>query len=320
MNTDRKKNKNVSTSHSEKYWGIDISSTKIEGIIIDPAQPNKVLCRLHFPTERFCGYDHVISQVQLLITELESISGINRPQEIGIATAGVIHPSTGILRNASMLCLNGHALQTDLSVALNARVLLANDANCFTLGEALLGAGRGYNVVMGLILDIGVGSGIVVGNYLLQGLHGIAGEWGHNKMHNEDILCHCGKKGCNEMVFSEFALERFYEELTGEGLSLLEIVKRAKQNEVAALKTLERLQDKFAEAIAVSINNIDPEVIIISGSVGAIDLLYMESTRAKILRYIFNKELKTSFLRPVLGDSAGALGAALLSSRSVTRA
>ena len=158
-----------------------------------------------------------------------------RPTEIGISTPGVIHPSTKILKTSSTLCLNGHPVQKDFSAALNMQVLLSNDANCFALGEALLGAARGYNIVLGLIVATGVGSGIVVGGTLLQGLHGIAGEWGHNTMYGENAPCHCGKKGCNEMVFSEFALEHFYEEITGIELSLSEIHARGACQKVCVL-------------------------------------------------------------------------------------
>ena len=82
------------------------------------------------------------------------------------------------------------------------------------------------------------------------------------------------------------------------------------------MRTLERLQEKFSEAIAVPINILDPEVIVIGGGVGNCDLLYTQATRDKILRYVFNKELKTQFLKPALGDSAGVFGAAMLACKA----
>jgi predicted NBD/HSP70 family sugar kinase len=89
-------------------------------------------------------------------------------------------------------------------------------------------------------------------------------------------------------------------------------VARAAQGDLAAQETLQRLQQKFAEAIAVPINILDPHAIVIGGGVGNIDLLYTQETRQKILSYIFNNELKTRFLKPALGDSAGVFGAAML--------
>lgn len=157
--------------------------------------------------DHFNGYEHIINQVQSLIAGLERASGIGCPADLGIGVPGVVCPSTGRLKNCCLLCLNGHFLKEDLSTAMNTEVMLINDANCFTLAETTLGAARGYNTVMGVILEAGVGSGIVIGGQLLQGLHGIAGEWGHNKMRGSKDPCHCGKKGCNTMVLSEPALE-----------------------------------------------------------------------------------------------------------------
>ena len=145
-----------------------------------------------------------------LIEEIEQLSGMKRPEKIGFGTPGVIDPSTGTLKNANTQCLNHHRVIDDLSRALEVEVLVANDANCFTLAEATLGAARGEKMVIGLILGTGVGGGVVINGQLLEGLHGIAGEWGHNTLCGEETLCYCGKKGCNETVFSGPALERFY--------------------------------------------------------------------------------------------------------------
>ena len=301
---------------SEKFlWGVDLGGTKIEAAIIDREQPERALYRRRIPTERDLGYDHILVQIKKIIEEIETMSGFHRPSVIGFGTPGVTDPATGKLKNSNTQCLNGQALPKDLSSTLGVQAILANDANCFTLAEARLGAARGKKVVMGLILGTGVGGGVVINGQLIEGLHGIAGEWGHNTLRGEDALCYCGKKGCNEQVFSGPALEQFYQQKTGELLSLSEIDQRAETGEVAAQATLKRLQEKFAEAIAVPINILDPHAIVIGGGVDNIGLLYKEETRQKILPYVFNNELKTPFLKPILGDSAGVFGAALLTTQ-----
>ncbi|MBX9742440.1 MAG: ROK family protein [Chthoniobacterales bacterium] len=302
-----------SSSHQQSLlWGIDLGGTKIEGVIIDQSQPNKALHRLRLPTESAQGAQRVISQLQLLVTQLEQASGSRRACKIGIGAPGVIDPSTGIFRDSNISCLNGRLLQKELSAALECEVLLANDANCFVLAEAFWGAARDHRVVMGLILGTGVGGGIVINGHLIPGLHGIAGEWGNNALCSEGGACYESKKGCNEMVLSGPALEQFYQNITGEKVALSEIVQRAAAGEAAAQQTLERLQEKFAEAIASPINILDPDAIVIGGGVGNIDLLYEESTRSKISRYVFHDDVKTQFLKPILGDSAGVFGAAML--------
>jgi len=249
-----------------------------------------------------------------LIERLERESGLSRPPRIGIGTPGTVEPSTGLMKNCNTVCLNGRPLPGDLRAALGADVVIANDANCFTLAEATMGAARGRNMVVGLIVGSGVGSGIVVNGRVWGGLHGIAGEWGQNPICGETAPCYCGRVGCVETVISGPALERFYEALSGRRRVLPDIVVRAGDGEDAAVATVTRLRDAFGEAIAALINILDPDAIVIGGGVGNVSVLYQEPTRASILRHLFNTELRTELLRPVLGDSAGVFGAALLAS------
>jgi predicted NBD/HSP70 family sugar kinase len=117
-------------------------------------------------------------------------------------------------------------------------------------------------------------------------------------------------------VISGPALERHYRERTGRRARLPEIVARADAGERAARATLERLRSKFGEAIAAVINIVDPEAVVVGGGLGNIGLFYEERTRQAVLRHLFNPEIRTEFLRPALGDSAGVFGAAMLSASS----
>ncbi len=302
-------------------FGIDLGGTKIEGAVVDPARPDCAVCRLRVPTESARGYSHVISQVVKLVGRLERESGKKRPAWIGIGTPGVIDPATGVLKNSNTMCLNGRRVREDLAAALGVEARLANDANCFALAEAVHGAGRNRGVVVGLILGTGCGGGVVVDGKVLEGVHGIAGEWGHNPICGERTPCYCGRRGCVETVISGPSLERFYRQRTGRRLSLREIAQRASGGDRAARSTLRRLGSKFGEAIAAVINILDPDAVIIGGGVGNLEVLYGEETRAAVLRNVFNTDLRTEFLRPTLGDSAGVFGAAMLtaSSRSEAR-
>jgi len=293
-------------------WGIDLGGTKIEGAILDPTQPDVARHRLRLPTEAAKGYDHIVTQIERVVTQLETASGQPRPKIIGIGTPGATEPSTGLLKNANTTCLNGRPLRADLIARLQTNVRLANDANCCALAEATLGSACGRSVVMGLILGTGVGGGIVVNGHLVEGCHGIAGEWGHNPVCGETTPCYCGRVGCVETVISGPGLECYYRENGGEKIRLPEIANRAQAGEALAGATLARLRDKFGEAIAAVINILDPDAIVIGGGVGNLDLLYAEETRAAIRRHLFNPELRTELLRPALGDSAGVFGAAML--------
>lgn len=296
----------------EQFWGIDLGGTKIEGAILVAGHGSRAEHRLRLPTEAARGYEHIVGQIGQVIERLETASGSRRPNLIGIGTPGVTEPTTGVLKNSNTVCLNGRPLRRDLEQALGCAVHLANDANCFALAEATLGAARGRSVVVGLILGTGVGGGVVVNGQVLEGLHGIAGEWGHNPICGEPTPCYCGRRGCVETVISGPGLERFYAVQSGIERRLPEIVSLAAEGEPAATATLTRLVDKFGEAIAAVINILDPDAVVIGGGVGNIDALYTEATRRAVLRHLFNREIKTEFLRPELGDSAGVFGAAML--------
>ena len=293
-------------------WGIDLGGTKIEGAIIDSSRPGEALFRLRRETGSAQGYEHILSQIEGVISDLESASGLTRPPMIGIGTPGALEPSTGRLKNSNTTCLNDRPILQDLERLTGSKILMANDANCFALAEALVGAAVGSGVVFGVILGTGAGGGVVVNGRILPGLHGIAGEWGHNPLRGESHPCYCGRSGCIEGVIAGPSLERFYREQGGDAIRLPEISLRAKGGEKLAIETLERLREKFAESIAAVINILDPDAIVIGGGVGNIPLLYEEQTRESVLAHIFNKELRTRILPPTLGDSAGVFGAALL--------
>lgn len=293
-------------------WGIDLGGTKIEGAIMDSSRPGEALFRLRRETGSAQGYEHILSQIEGVISDLESASGLTRPPMIGIGTPGALEPSTGRLKNSNTTCLNDRPILQDLERLTGSKILMANDANCFALAEALVGAAVGSGVVFGVILGTGAGGGVVVNGRILPGLHGIAGEWGHNPLRGESHPCYCGRSGCIEGVIAGPSLERFYREQGGDAIRLPEISLRAKGGEKLAIETLERLREKFAESIAAVINILDPDAIVIGGGVGNIPLLYEEQTRESVLAHIFNKELRTRILPPTLGDSAGVFGAALL--------
>jgi fructokinase len=293
-------------------WGIDLGGTKIEAAIVDAGRPGEALWRMRRDTGASGGYGQILANIAQLVSDLERESGLARPRLVGIGTPGAVEPGAGTLKNSNTVCLNGRRLGEDLESALGCGVRMANDANCFALAEALWGAGRGENVVMGLILGTGVGGGIVVHGKVLEGAHGIAGEWGHNPMRGESHPCYCGRQGCVETVIAGPSLERFYRERGGEAVGLREIVRRADAGEELAKETVRRLREKFGEAIAAVVNILDPVAIVIGGGVGNVAALYDVETRLAVAAHVFNTEFRTKILKPELGDSAGVFGAALL--------
>jgi fructokinase len=301
---------------SEKsLWGIDLGGTKIEGVILASAQNPEVLFRDRVPTEADQGYEHILDQVKKLVDLMCGFAG-QRPARIGVGTPGVHDPKLGTMKNCNTVTMNGRPMKQDLEKLLGLPLEMANDADCFALAEAQLGVVKDRfpdaRVVFGVIMGTGVGGGIVIDGRAIIGLHGIAGEWGHNFLHESGGPCYCGKTGCVETVISGPALERYYFNETGNKKSLRDIVALAESKvDPTAQRAMIRLVQYFGLSISVIINILDPDVIVIGGGVGNIDLLYDRGIDS-VKKYIFNHSLETPIVRPSLGDSAGVFGAAYL--------
>ena len=297
----------------QPLFGIDLGGTKIEGAIIASKTDPSVLARLRLPTESEKGYEHIIEQIAKVVSMLEEQTGI-KATKIGIGVPGTNDPVQGVHKNANTTCLNGRPFKADLAKRLGIEVNMANDANCFAVAEAKLGAVPDVlpnaQVVFGVIMGTGVGGGVVVNGRVWNGRQGIAGEWGHNFLDVSGGKCYCGLIGCNETVFSGPALERFYFSKTGVHKRLPDIMSSI-ETDAAAKETKERLIYFFGRAIANIVNTLDPDAIVLGGGVGNIDALYTEGV-AEATKYVFNPRLDTVFLKPKLGDSAGVFGAALL--------
>jgi predicted NBD/HSP70 family sugar kinase len=152
----------------------------------------------------------------------------------------------------------------------------------------------------------------VVNGQSINGLQSIGGEWGHNFLDESGGPCYCGKTGCVEQVLSGPSLEKFYESVSGAKKSLKDIyADHLAGSDVYASQTMKRLTTFFGKAISVIINIIDPDVIVIGGGVGNIDLIYTVG-REEAVKNVFNVRLDTPIVKPKLGDSAGVFGAAYL--------
>lgn len=299
---------------SDLLFGIDLGGTKIEGVVLQSVPALKIIERLRVPTEAEKGYDHILGQIKLLIETLSEKSNVI-PEKLGIGTPGIIDTDTQLIKNSNTLGLMDRPMKKDLEQMFGIPIRMANDANCFAIAETLHGSVKEHltepEVVFGVIMGTGVGSGIVVNGKVIQGKHGIGGEWGHNILDESGPRCYCGKKGCVESFLSGPANESYYQNLSGRHLAMADIYQLYLDNDANAVETIERLLFYFGKAIATVINIIDPEVIVLGGGLGNLDILYTEG-RKRVEPYVFNYELKTLFLKPTLGDSAGVIGAALL--------
>jgi fructokinase len=292
--------------------GIDLGGTKIEGIGLDANTPVAVRRRVATPRD----YAGTLDAIASLVAEIEAEAG--RTGSVGLGIPGVVSHATGLVKNANSTWLIGRPLLADLEARLARPVRAANDANCFTLSEAIDGAGHGFETVFGVILGTGVGGGIAVRQRIHEGPNQIAGEWGHNPlpwMTEEERAaapeCYCGKYGCVETFLSGPAFERDHAALSGAQRASQEIVRAAASGDPHAIRTLERYQDRLARALATVINLLDPDVVVLGGGMSNLPGLPL-AVSAALPRYVFSDSVLTQVVLNLHGDSSGVRGAAWL--------
>jgi fructokinase len=325
--------------------GVDMGGTKIEVAVLKrpggaPLGSGKfdVLARRRVPTERDRGYDAVLETMAGVIESTAADAGVSvLDVPVGVGMPGSITRREGLVKNANTVCLNGRPFRADLSRVVGRPIAFENDANCFALAEAVLGAARSHaeGIVFGVIMGSGVGGGIVIGGRVWGGPQSIGGEWGHHAVGpwrrrehahaptverplsneaswglGERPVCFCGNTGCLELYASGVQVEKDYERRSGESRKLAEIVS-LRETDVHARGAIDELLEAFGRAVANLVDILDPSAIVIGGGVSNLDILYGEG-RDRAAKYVFNDELLTPIYKHELGDSAGVFGAALL--------
>lgn len=290
--------------------GIDLGGTKIEGIALDAS--GREVARHRTPTPRG-DYAATVGAVRDLVARLEQ--GAPEPASVGVGIPGAISPATGLVKNANSTWLIGRPFDTDLSVALDRPVRVANDANCFALSEAVDGAAAGAGVVFGVIMGTGVGGGLVVHGRIVDGPNAIGGEWGHNPLpwpedrERPGPACYCGKPGCIETFLSGPGLEADFDPARSKNAA--EIRHLASSGDAAAKAALGRHAARCAKALATVINVVDPEIIVLGGGLSNLAHLY-EQVPKLWSRWVFSDFVATRLVPPRHGDSSGVRGAAWL--------
>ena len=294
--------------------GIDLGGTKIESIVID--YDGNEIYRKRIPNPNN-DYNGTLKSIKDLVHQSESETGLYGT--IGIGIPGIISKQTNLVKNANTTVLIGKSLDKDLELILGRPVRLANDANCLALSEYIDGSGEQYNSLFGVILGTGVGGGLVIDGKIFPGANLIAGEWGHNPLPWPDLNelpgleCYCGLRGCIETFLSGPGLENTFYKITGDKISANEISEKLLNNNQGAIDAIELYENRLARGLAMIVNILDPEVIVLAGGVSNIERLY-PNVKKKWNKYIIStgEEVVTPIVQAKHGDSSGVRGAAWL--------
>lgn len=292
----------------------DIGGSAIKWAVMEGGVPRTAVSRVPTPLDDLAAFTRAIAAV---VAEAELPAGDN----IAISITGGVDPATGFMTCANIPCIDGVNLAAVLTDALGRPVLVANDADCFALAEAGVGAGRGHRVVFGAIIGTGVGGALVVDGRIHQGAGGISGEWGHGPVaatiagpFNDAIprfACGCGQMGCVDTVGGARGLERLHQHLQGQALDSADIIGRWEAGDADAARTVAVCVDLLAGPLAMVLNVVGASVVPVGGGlsnsapfIAALD----EAVRSRVLR-------KTSVPLVVVGQcrvEPGLIGANML--------
>jgi fructokinase len=291
--------------------GIALGGTKIEGVLLNPA--GSILYRNRIPTPRHPDAVKEYADILDAVTDLIEQAGAPGPPSsactVGVGIPGAIDAETGLVQNANTTSLIGKPLQSDLETRLKRPVGMENDANCFTIAEALQGAGQGYGLVFGIIMGTGCGGGLCIDGKLHRGRHLIAGEWGHFSVDPWGTRCYCGNTGCVETKISGGGVEKNYLRKYGRPLTMHQITQGYREGDPDCAVIFDEFLEDYGRCLGGLISLLDPDAVILGGGLSNLEELYTLGL-LRIRRYAFHRHITTPILKNRLGDSAGVFGAA----------
>jgi glucokinase-like ROK family protein len=248
---------------------------------------------------------------------------------IGINLSGRVNHELGY--SYSFFNFGEEPLAKVIESKVGIRVFLENDSRAMAYGEFSSGILKEEKNVLFLNLDYGIGLGILIDGNLYYGKSGYSGEIGHIPLFENEILCHCGKKGCMETEASGWALTRMFNEKLKSGSSsslsirnenhevqMEDIIQAANHDDVLAIELVEKIGRNIGRGIAVLINIFNPQLVILGGALTDTGDLIRLPLRSAITKYSLNLVNNDTRLKvSKAGEQAGMIGACLLTRNRV---
>jgi glucokinase-like ROK family protein len=258
-----------------------------------------------------------------LVDRLLDDLGADRGRVIGVGM-GIPGPvqKTGMVGSSAILPgWAGTAPQEHMAELLDLPVRVGNDANLGALAETTWGAGRGSASVVYLKLATGIGAGIVIQGRLFEGAGGTAGEIGHTTIDETGDICRCGNRGCLETYAGAAAIASLLSRSFGEELEPEAVLSRAAEGDPGCRRAIADAARHIGVAVANLCNLVNPERIVVGGSMGQAGALLLDPLRESVSRRaIPSAGEDVSIVPGELGERAELLGAVALVLQEVSLA
>lgn len=287
--------------------GIDIGGTNTRIALIDEAY--EIIQRIQFPTD-VNNPQATLQKIQETVQSFSvAIAGV------GLSCPGPLDLKQGIILDTPNLKGGWHglAVSKELSARLKVPVFLENDANLACLAEAVLGQGKGYSYVQFLTISTGLGSGLVIDKKIYQGAHGFAHEianiplWRNGPSHGS-IYPGGVEAICSGTAITTRAKKTGLDvEHAGDVYSLA-----CSQNQTA-INIMEDAKEYLANTIAIIYAFVDPEIVILGGSVAIKIPGFVEDVEQRVKTKVYpNIQPLVKVVKTNLSEDSGLLGAACL--------
>lgn len=245
---------------------------------------------------------------------------------ININISGRVNPELGY--SFSHFNFSERPLAEILTEKIGYQISIDNDTRAMTYGEFLRGCVKGEKDIIFVNISWGLGIGIIIDGKVYTGKSGFSGEFGHVNVFDNEILCHCGKKGCLETEASGSALHRILLERIKNGassilsnrintcetpLTLDEIIAAVNKEDLLCIEIVEEIGQKLGKHIAGLINIFNPELVIIGGTLSQTEDYITQPIKSAIRKYSLNLVNKDSVITTSkLKGEAGVIGACML--------
>ena len=310
--------------------GIDLGGTNIVASVVD--DDYNIIGTSKTPTNSPRSADEIFDDIADVCEEAVKTAGLTMEDidSVGMGTPGTVNQD-GIIEFANNLAFNNVPARTMLEKRINKpeeKVFIENDANCAALGEAYAGCGNGAKDFVAVTLGTGVGSGVIIGGKIVNGVNYAGGECGHMVIVVDGEQCSCGRKGCWEAYASATALIRQTKKAMEEYPDSL-MHKLAKEEgkvsgrtafdamrlgDIAGIKVVDDYIKYVACGLINIVNALQPEIICIGGGICNEGETLMKPLRRFVQseRYSIHSKIQTKIVKAELGNDAGVIGAALL--------
>jgi len=277
-----------------------------------------------FSMEEYGSFDRMCD---LLRQAVADAAGSGRPLKgVCIALPGRIDSNTG--ESYTWFHTPGQALAARLREISGVPMSLYNDSRAMTYGEFLKGAGTGCRSMLLINVNWGLGMGIIIDSLVYGGKSGYAGEFGHVYGFDNQVICRCGKRGCNETEISGQALQRHLVARIRAGessilsprvlssekpLLLDEIMDAIRREDVLCIEAVEQIGLHLGEKTAGLINVFNPELVVVGGELAMTGDYLLDPMRMAVNRHAIHLVSQdTRIVRSALGMDAGMVGACLI--------